>query len=139
MTGVWPIPTVSLALSTKVSSGIVALNSFYRICSQTMRTVEQVLAVEFDPPAAGAGGRSLSPMKTDTLSIGTRAFRLNLTGNVDDDDVGAVGGHFDRDGTSDAADGAGHDGDLVLQHRAPSWPDGPGAALRRRLGHRFAV
>ncbi len=39
-----------------------------------MMTVEQVLAVEFEPPATGAGGRSLSPIKTDTFSTGTPSF-----------------------------------------------------------------
>jgi hypothetical protein len=42
--------------------------------SHTVITVEHVLAVELDPPATGAGGKSLSPMNTETLSNGTPSF-----------------------------------------------------------------
>src|SRR6266496_1813237 len=56
--GVWARPTVSLVLSTRLSSGISALNRRRLICSHTVITAEHVLAVELDPPATGAGGRS---------------------------------------------------------------------------------
>jgi len=65
--------------------------------------------------------------------------RRYRTGNIDGDDVRAVGGHFDRDRAPDASGGAGHDGDLVLQHRTAARLDRPGAAFGRRLGHRLAV
>jgi phosphoserine phosphatase len=80
----------------------------------------------------------LVDVKTSSEDAGVRG-RRDLARNVDGDDIGAVGGHLDRDGAPDAAGGAGDDGDLVLQHRAPSRADGSGAALRRRLGHRLAV
>jgi hypothetical protein len=69
--GVRPTPTVSLALSTRLSFGINALNRRCLIWSHTVMTAEHVLAVELEPPATGAGGRSLSPMKTETFSTGT--------------------------------------------------------------------
>ena len=42
-----------------------------RICSQALATTLQTLAVVLEPPATGAGGRSLSPISTLTLSSGT--------------------------------------------------------------------
>src|SRR5438309_10532 len=63
------MPTVSLARSVTLGLGITALNSRCRIWSHTIITAEQVLAVEFEPPATGAGGRSLSPRKTASSSI----------------------------------------------------------------------
>ena len=94
------MPTVSLALSTRLSFGINALNSRCRIWSHTIITVEQVLAVELEPPATGAGGRSLSPMKTDTFSTGTsQLFR----GRLPDHGVGAVADLMAGDLDADAA------------------------------------
>ncbi len=69
--GVFAKPMVSLALSTRPSSGAGASNRRRLIRSHTVITAEHVLAVEFDPPATGPGGRSLSPMKTETFSNGT--------------------------------------------------------------------
>ena len=63
-----------MVLSTRLSFGINALNRRCLILSQTIMTAEQVLAVELEPPATGAGGRSLSPMKTETFSKGTPSF-----------------------------------------------------------------
>ena len=74
VTGVCPSPTVSLAFSARVSSGMTALNRRCLTCSHTMITAEQVLAVELEPPATGAGGRSLSPRKTETFARGTPSF-----------------------------------------------------------------
>ncbi len=68
------MPTVSLALSTRLSFGIRALNSRCLTWSQTIITAEQQLAVELEPPATGAGGRSLSPINTETFSTGTSSF-----------------------------------------------------------------
>jgi hypothetical protein len=53
---------------------MTALNRRCLTCSHTIITAEQVLAVEFDPPATGAGGKSLSPMRTDTFSTATPSF-----------------------------------------------------------------
>ena len=60
--GVCPTPTDSSALSAMLSFGISALNRRCLIWSHTMITAEQVLAAELEPPATGAGGKSLSPM-----------------------------------------------------------------------------
>ena len=65
------MPSISLVLSTRLSFGIDALNRRCLILSHTIITVEQVLAVELEPPATRAGGRSLSPMWTDTSSKAT--------------------------------------------------------------------
>src|ERR1700678_3018591 len=82
--------------------------------------------------------RTVSSSSSGSGGNGVRG-RRDLARNVDGDDIGAVGGHLDRDGAPDAAGGTGDHGDLVLQHRTPSGADGPGASLRRRLGHRLAV
>ena len=44
-----------------------------RMSSQALATTLQTLAVEFDPPATGAGGRLESPTWTSTRSSGSPA------------------------------------------------------------------
>ena len=47
----------------------------------------QTLAVEIDPPATGAGGRSVSPRNTETLSTGMPS---RLGGRLRNDRIKAI-------------------------------------------------
>src|ERR1700716_2953240 len=60
------LPTVDLSPATAPSDVGTDDKSFARIASQAFITAEHALAVVFDPPATGAGGRLLSPSSGET-------------------------------------------------------------------------
>jgi len=63
------MPRSFMAAMTSVA-GFPSCPRHRRRVSQAWATTVQTLAVEIEPPATGAGGRSVSPRETETLSTG---------------------------------------------------------------------
>ena len=60
----------SFRAATRSPVGVVPSDSLARMASQAWAMTEHTLAVEIEPPATGAGGRSVSPSSTVTRPTG---------------------------------------------------------------------